>query len=269
MLLALAHAAHVLAPSPANSVQESPPGWLGVSLTVEEGRDRPLRVTQVEPGAPAERAGLRAGDRLVGLAGRELESYEDLLERLRELGPGREVGVSVHRTLEVELDGRGWGAPDGPRLGVHLGQTEDGDGVHWVVRKAEAGWPAARAGVAAGDRIVDVAGREPRDFDALQAILAEVAPEHELHLTIERDLRVRLGARPGEEPSARYELAPEGPQLQRASPRASMPLVAPDGATPHLERKLREEIAGLNQELRALREELRSLRRALSELRER
>jgi predicted metalloprotease with PDZ domain len=262
---------------PAARPQESRQGWLGVSLSIEEGTEAPLGVSEVGGGSPAERGGLRPGDRLIALDGRALESYESLIERLREHGPGREVELTVRRALALELDERGRGENGGPRLGVHLSQQEDGDGgARWVVSRVEQGWPAARAGVQAGDRIVALAGDSPDDFDELQSLLAGVGAGEELELTLERDLRLRLGERPGESatpvPSRRFEALPDGEgrrlRLQPGEVRPRQP-AEPRGDTADLERQLREEINGLNQELRALREELRTLRRELAGLRER
>lgn len=260
------------APSVARG-QESRQGWLGVNLAIEEGADRPLSVSDVSGGSPAERADLQPGDRLIALDGRPIAGYEALIELLRERGPGSEVALTVRRALAVELDERGWGEDGGPRLGVHLAQQEGGDGgARWVVSRIEQGWPAARAGVQAGDRIVALAGSEPSDFDELQSLLAGVGAGEQLELSIERDLRVRLGERPGEadrfqglaQPTPRrFEAVPgERERLQLRRP------AAPERAG-ELERQLREEINGLNQELRALREELRTLRRELAALRER
>jgi len=226
MLLALALAAQTFtytlpsrnAEPAALPRQESRQGWLGVNLGIEEGAEAPLSVSDVSGGSPAERADLQAGDRLIALEGRPLDSYEALLEILRQHGPGREVTLTARRSLGVELDDRGWGADGGPRLGVHLAQHDDG-GARWVVSQVEQGWPAARAGVQSGDRIVALAGREPADFDELQSLLAEVGPQQELELVIERDLRVRLGERPGESatpvPSRRFETVPDGEMSSR------------------------------------------------------
>jgi len=79
----------------------APNGYLGVNLTTEvEVRDRIASVqrsviTSVEPGSPAQRAGLASGDRLLSIGGR------DARERMPELAgllePGRRITVRVER----------------------------------------------------------------------------------------------------------------------------------------------------------------------------
>lgn len=84
-----------------DEVTPSHDGYLGVyvdqqfSVTSDGVRSGLTSLTSVEPGSPAEVAGLRAGDRLVAIGGR------DARERLPELGdllvPGRTVAVRVER----------------------------------------------------------------------------------------------------------------------------------------------------------------------------
>lgn len=69
-------------------------GWLGASVrTVPLG----VFVRAVTPGSPAERAGLKPGDRLVALNGRPVQSYRTLLRRLSVLGPGTALKLSLQR----------------------------------------------------------------------------------------------------------------------------------------------------------------------------
>ncbi len=78
-----------------------PPGYLGINLTTEftivDQRPRALgtRVTSVEPGSPAERAGVQRGDRVVSIGG--LDARERVPEIGDQLVPGRTVLLRVER----------------------------------------------------------------------------------------------------------------------------------------------------------------------------
>ncbi len=87
-----------------------PAGYMGLNLsTAVSVRDRAVAVqrsvlSSVEPGSPAERAGLAAGDLLVTIAGRDarnqIPDLDDVLE------PGRRLSVAVERDgrpLEFEV----------------------------------------------------------------------------------------------------------------------------------------------------------------------
>lgn len=56
-----------------------------------------LRLEAVSPGLSSDRAGLRAGDYLVGFAGQDVAGYEQLLHIRRTLRVGDEVAVRVYR----------------------------------------------------------------------------------------------------------------------------------------------------------------------------
>ncbi|MQA98888.1 MAG: PDZ domain-containing protein [Actinobacteria bacterium] len=96
-------------------------GWLGVSIgsvdsariAEEVGVDEDVRgavILGLLPG-PAEDSGLREGDVIVSIAGREIGSAEELGEVLEERGPGDRVEVEVvredeTRTFQVRLGQR-------------------------------------------------------------------------------------------------------------------------------------------------------------------
>jgi S1-C subfamily serine protease len=73
-------------------------------------------VTAVDDGGPADRAGIRAGDVIVRLGGRDVEAIEDVYSALREHAPGDTIKATVVR--------------DGGRrqLGVTLGDRPQGTG---------------------------------------------------------------------------------------------------------------------------------------------
>lgn len=104
--------------------------YLGVSLVdlTDELRehfgapkDAGLLVSSVEDGSPAEKAGIRVGDIIVGIDGKDVESSGDLRRGLREKKEGDTVRVEVLRgkarqtlvTSVVEREGRRIFFPDG------------------------------------------------------------------------------------------------------------------------------------------------------------
>ncbi len=119
-------------------------GRLGVSvMSLSEqlaeyfGTDGGALVTSVSEDSPAEAAGMRAGDVIVGVAGEDVEDPGDLLEVLgeRDAGP---VSVRVirdrqERSFTVELEERGeWREREGEGYGFHMWTDDEGEHVFSV-----------------------------------------------------------------------------------------------------------------------------------------
>ena len=75
--------------------------WIGThgrTLTDgDDGRGRPrgFRVRSVEPGSPADRAGIKAGDVVVGVDGAGIDSQEAFETALSTRGPGRAMKIAL------------------------------------------------------------------------------------------------------------------------------------------------------------------------------
>ncbi|MHC5063643.1 MAG: PDZ domain-containing protein [Planctomycetota bacterium] len=76
------------------SKQDAGRAYLGVSVVAAR---RGVRIERVVDGSPAERAGLRAGDLLRGLDGREIDDLDDLDKAMGRLRPGQKVRVDFIR----------------------------------------------------------------------------------------------------------------------------------------------------------------------------
>jgi len=72
-------------------------GWVGIEL--EDGPDKSMEVTAVVPGSPAETAGLRVGDLLVGVQGLRYATVtdEELAKVQKGMTPGSTVTFLVSR----------------------------------------------------------------------------------------------------------------------------------------------------------------------------
>src|SRR5512146_1834993 len=62
-------------------------GWLGVSIA-ERGDTAGAKVASVAKGSPAEKAGVKVGDVILELNGKEIADRWDLLKEVREADPG-------------------------------------------------------------------------------------------------------------------------------------------------------------------------------------
>lgn len=80
--------------------QEPPRPWLGVTLREEQGR---LLVEKLSPRGPAESAGIRPGDQIVGVGGQRFTGLADFYRKLWGLGPaGVVVPLEVMRGSRLE-----------------------------------------------------------------------------------------------------------------------------------------------------------------------
>lgn len=71
-------------------------GWLGVALAEVEGADGVV-ISQVTPGGPAARAGLRRGDQVLAVNGDQVGNVRALTKTVAGLPPGSAVRLAVRR----------------------------------------------------------------------------------------------------------------------------------------------------------------------------
>jgi serine protease Do len=156
-------------------------GYLGVMIdTLNPELARRLNTTEtrgavvmgVQPGGPAEKAGLQAGDILLAYQGKELADSAALRNRTAETAPGTEVSLAVVRqgkkqTVKVvvgEQPGDSEAAFNAFGFSVReVPAGADGDPLPGVViDRLAMGSPAARAGLRPGFRIIGVGDQDVR-----------------------------------------------------------------------------------------------------------
>ena len=187
--------------------------WLGVrirDLSEQEGDEISKRhglregfgvlIIEVMEGTPAEKAGLKNGDLVVGFEERPVTETRLLQRLIASAGPGRDVRLTVlraegRRRLDVKL-----ASMPRPVLGERIG-AEFG----FVVREPEASGPsvlsvvtvptvavvvprspADRAGLEVGDVILQVGERVVLTRDEVREALADASLEAPLRLTVGR-----------------------------------------------------------------------------------
>ena len=139
-------------------------------------------VGDVTAGSIAARAGVRSGERIVAINGVPVDSQSEVRVRLLEVMSGSGNALLTLRAgdappHQVDLDVRDPAqrrrltGPSGPMggLGMHFWEPS----IPPVLGRVLPGGPAARAGLAAGDRIVAVDGHPMKDF---QDVVAAISP---------------------------------------------------------------------------------------------
>jgi len=123
---------------------------------IEEVVRQPM-IAGVEKGSPAQKAGLSAGDRIASINGERIESFDDV-----------KLLISMNANTPLKIDYVRSGVTRTATMTPVTKDTEYGPigfagivpaGIDPVLARVEAGSPAERAGLRAGDRIVAVNGK--------------------------------------------------------------------------------------------------------------
>jgi S1-C subfamily serine protease len=181
--------------------------WLGVQL---EPGDAGPRVAAVMPMSPAQRHGLRVGDILTKVGGKDVRAAEDVTKEIEQHKPGERVSLTLQRgneqiVAEVEL-GLQPGRPGAPLnvfrmpgeqrsyLGIEAKDAQDG----LKITKVFEGSPADKAGLKCDDVILRVDDRDVAGLNDLRAIVRAHKPDDEITIAVKRldrelDVKVKLG----------------------------------------------------------------------------
>ena len=89
-----------VAPPPPQAPPEAAgvePGYLGVAADDRVDRGRGVRISTVQPGSPADKAGLRRQDLITAVGGIRVRQLADMSEILATFGPGQRLDFDVLR----------------------------------------------------------------------------------------------------------------------------------------------------------------------------
>jgi regulator of sigma E protease len=147
-------------------------------------QDQPPVVGSVIPDSPAARADIQAGDRVLTVAGNNVDTWEQLFIAIGSR-PNREVSIVLQRGgREIERKLTPIVAPNQSRFEVgDIGVLPD---VHPHLTSISPGEPGERAGLKAGDVILAVDG-QPITFGTQFREAIAKRPDQPMTLTIARD----------------------------------------------------------------------------------
>jgi serine protease Do len=152
--------------------------------------DKGALVSQVNPGSPAEKAGLASGDVITEVNGQAVVDAHDLTTRIGAMAPGSSVNLTylrkgqsksakvtlVERDTKQFQSGEEGASPAGETLGMSLSPTDPRSGKPvggLLVVGVEAGSPAAEAGLRKGDVIVEINQRPVTSSQEAAAVIAK------------------------------------------------------------------------------------------------
>ncbi len=194
-----------------------------------ESSTKGLVVSCVDPGSPAEKAGVKRGDILLQIGGQEVNSSMDLMKSIRNLKAGNPLELKLthgdeERKLQVTPEER-----DGL---IYLGlQTcdcgKDTIVMFSITQKAEVievlpDSPAEKSGLKTGDTILAVNGTPVDPFHTLCQLIQQHKPGDQITLKVQREaqgeieIQVTLGKNPDDasKPYLGVKYAPHAGTIQ-------------------------------------------------------
>jgi hypothetical protein len=165
----------------------------GLGVQVASDGERGVVVLRVHSGSPAEEMGIRERDRITAVNGREVQSVQHFISRIRGMDPGQQVQLDIRRasggdqqTLRGELESRGEALADVDRRQQSYGYQEQGGYETMQDRdsrqtsyeeRGEFGSSQGRSGQLSSQRVQQLErqiDRMRRELDNLRASLQEI-----------------------------------------------------------------------------------------------
>ena len=152
-----------------------------VGVEVAAYRSEAPVVKVVDHGSPAEKAGIREGDRIDSISGKPVKTWEEV-EIETGLAPREKLAVGVVRDgapLTLEL------TPE-PRSKYDIGYTGLNPAIPAVVSRVVPNYPGAKAGLKVGDQIVSVNGRPVVLYFEVVRFIREAAAGFDKEMVVKR-----------------------------------------------------------------------------------
>ena len=198
----------------------------GIGFEVNTLSNRIVLASEINPGTvnPADEAGLKTGDRIIGIIGKKTETYLDIQEIIA-TNPGEELPLRIERNGEI-LDltvkpvmEKSTGAG---KVGVYFWTDP-------LIERVNTGSPAEIAGLESGDRILTVNGTELPHTMALLKILKERPQVLNIEY-LRNDKVLNASLIPSYSESADGDLGIAWKAIRYRTPRLSLPFALAKGA---------------------------------------
>jgi hypothetical protein len=153
-------------------------GRLGLSWDVDQAKEGVVQVAAVTAGGAAAKAGIKAGDRILNYAGREVTDAEQF----------RQLVMATRGSARIEIERKGSEKPitltvqpagDPVTLGISWRIDDAEPGAVFLVRVVPAS-PADRAGLRVYDRIYEVSGQRFKTSDEFRQLVNTLTSPIEL-----------------------------------------------------------------------------------------
>ncbi|RUO26643.1 serine endoprotease DegQ [Aliidiomarina minuta] len=160
-----------------------------LASALEISRTRGAWVSEVLPESAAEKAGIEAGDVIISMQGRSLNSFAELAARVGSMGAGRTISLGVLRdgeeiNIDVELlerDTQVTASLVHPALqGAQLSSADNQQGVR--ITAVESNTPAERIGLQEDDLIIAVNRQRVTSLGELRRMLDDTSGVVALHV---------------------------------------------------------------------------------------
>jgi Do/DeqQ family serine protease len=176
-------------------------GYLGVSVKDLPAKDGAavgetggVAVSAVDAGSPAERAGVRRGDAVVGVDGVAVSSAEEFRFRVRDVPIGGTARLDLERdgartqvaVRALELGPERAEALVARRVGIQVGEARVRGGTLVEIRTVARGTPAERVGLAPGDVVREVNSAEVSTLAQFRSAAARARRSGRLVLLVQR-----------------------------------------------------------------------------------
>jgi regulator of sigma E protease len=176
-------------------------GWLatGAPLFVPTFQDLSPDIEAMAPGSPADTAGIRIGDRVSRVNGRDISTRTELFDAVAKSN-GQPLTLEIKRGEQVKTLTVTPTTSPGPQTsaqepGYYLGVEETPPLVTSVMQSS----PAAKAGLQAGDHVVKIEGQTIHTWSQMTGIVKE-NPNHQLQIEVLREgHRISLAVTPSAE----------------------------------------------------------------------